>query len=75
MHRIRLYLNRLAGSCYLSIKVADEYPEQEPAFKCAKWYDLFHFMIPVVGWFSFILAIEDRFCRDLAPDQDDGIDC
>ncbi len=53
-------LDRFAGQLYLILLIAEDYPKQEPEYKLAKWYDLFWFLIPVVGFLGFILAIESK---------------
>lgn len=54
------YLDRLAGRIYLILLVATGYPEQEPEYGSAKWYDLFWLLIPIIGWLLFVLIIEGR---------------
>ncbi len=49
-----------AGRLYLDFMVAADYPEQEPAHKVARNWDLLWLLIPIVGFMIFILAIDDR---------------
>jgi hypothetical protein len=58
-------LNKFAGSVYLGFLIADNYPDQEPAHVAAKWYDLFWFAIPILGFLFFVLTIELRYERKL----------
>lgn len=51
----------LAGRVYLDFLVAEEFPEQEPAYQCAEWYDLLWFLIPIVGLILFIEIINSRW--------------
>lgn len=51
----------LAQKTYLSILMADNYPEQEPAYICAKWYDLLWFIIPMLGFLIFIAVVNNRY--------------
>lgn len=53
-------LNKFSSDLYLDLLVAKNYPEQEPAHKNAKWYDLFWLLIPIVGFLGFIITIENR---------------
>lgn len=53
----------LAGKIYLTMCVAMDYPEQEPAHAVAKNRDLLWFMIPIVGPLLFTLAVEGRMSR------------
>lgn len=46
---------------YLSMYVAESYPEQEPAHLLAKWYDALWLLIPIVGVIIFTLKIETRY--------------
>lgn len=61
----RSRLNRYAQGLYLDLLVAKDYPEQEPAHKCARWHDLLWFVIPIVGFQIFLEAIRNRYERQL----------
>jgi len=52
--------NRYAGRIYLSLIVADNYPEQAPEYKLARWYDLFWLLIPMIGFMIFMESIKKR---------------
>lgn len=54
-------IDRFTSNLYLDFLVATDYPEQEPAYRYAKWYDLFFLLIPIVGFMLFILVIESRY--------------
>lgn len=56
----RSRLDRLAGSMYLGLLVADGYPEQEPEYELARWYDLLWVCIPILGFFIFLECISAR---------------
>ena len=51
----------LAARVYLGFLAAEDYPEQEPAYQVARWYDLLWFLIPVAGICGFLLAIQGRW--------------
>lgn len=53
----------LAGAIYLSLMVAGDYPEQEPAYKYARNYDLLWLLIPIIGIIPFMAVIESRYSR------------
>ena len=53
-------LTKYAQYLYLDGLCAIDFPEQEPAFRVAKWYDLFHLLVPMCGIITFSLAIENR---------------
>lgn len=51
----------LAAKTYLEFLIASDYPEQEPAHKVAKNRDLLWFLVPVMGFLLFALAIQERY--------------
>lgn len=53
-------LNKLSGKFYLALKMAEEFPEQEPEYKNAKWYHLLWLLLPIAGILIFILSIEEK---------------
>jgi hypothetical protein len=62
---MRKKLDKIAGDLYLGLYVANDYPEQEPEHKFAKWYDLFWLLIPICGFIFFATIIELRGKRNL----------
>jgi hypothetical protein len=60
-------LNRLSQKLYLNVCVAEDYPEQEPAYKCARWYHLFWLLIPISGIIMFTVSnkakYENTYCK------------
>lgn len=52
-------LDERVGPCYLDFLAARNYPEQEPAYKYARWYHFLAFLIPVLGIWIFIEWIEE----------------
>ncbi len=53
-------LNKFSGKVYLGCVCAEDYPEQEPEYKLAKWYDLLWFLVPILGFLLFVVSIEER---------------
>lgn len=53
-------LNILSGKIYLRLLCSEEFPDQEPAYLNAVWYDLFLLLIPVIGILCFIETIRLR---------------
>ena len=53
-------LNKIASNCYLDLLVARDYPEQEPEHKNARWYDLFWYLVPIIGFLLFVESIRSR---------------
>jgi len=53
-------LNKIAGIIYLDGLLARNYPEQEPEYKLAKWYDLLWLLIPIIGFLFFFGFISTR---------------
>lgn len=60
MSKLSDWGDKKAGEIYLAILCADDYPEQEPEYKSAKWYDLFWLMIPICGLLPFTAIIKER---------------
>jgi hypothetical protein len=56
-------LDVFSGRLYLGGICASDFPEQEPAYKYAKWHDLFWLLIPIAGIIAFLMCIEDRYNR------------
>ncbi len=52
-----------AGKFYLDLMMARNYPEQEPAHKVARNWDLLWLLVPILGFLIFVLAIDDRYKR------------
>ena len=55
------YFDSMAQNLYLSIIICDEYEEQCPEYKCAKWYHMLWFLIPIIGILLFTLNIKDNY--------------
>ena len=53
-------LNKYAQDMYLGLLCAENYPEQEPAYKNARWFHLFWLLVPILGFLIFILIIENK---------------
>lgn len=51
----------LAAKAYLAITVAENHPEQEPAYTVARNWDLLWLLIPIVGFLFFVMMIEERY--------------
>lgn len=56
-------LNKIAADTYLALLVAGNHPDQAPAHKAAKWYDLLWLLIPIMGFMFFLVMIEARHGR------------
>lgn len=50
-----------AQKCYLGLVCAENYPEQEPAYKIAKWYHTLWLLIPIIGFLFFVTHIETSY--------------
>lgn len=51
----------IAQKVYLDLLVARNYPDQEPAYIAAKWYHLFWFLVPVIGFLIFYLQVKESY--------------
>jgi hypothetical protein len=49
----------LVQKIYLELLCAENYPEQEPVYKKAKWYHLFWLLIPIIEFLLFTTYIEN----------------
>lgn len=61
-------IKSVAAHIYLGLKVAEEYQEQEPAWKAARWYHLLWFLVPVVGFLGFLSSVERNHYRSMIRD-------
>lgn len=52
--------NEYAGRIYLAFICAEDYPELAPEHKSARWYDIFLFLIPMLGILIFPEVIRAR---------------
>lgn len=57
-------LNKFSQEMYLTLLIAENYSEQEPAYKSAKWYHLFWLLIPIIGFLFFIIIIETKYNKE-----------
>jgi hypothetical protein len=53
-------LDNIAGELYLELLVATDYPEHEPEYLNAKWYDLLWFIVPICGFLIFVEQVRSR---------------
>lgn len=50
-----------AQSWYLSLLVAENYPDQEPEYIAAKWYHALWLLIPIAGIPAFLLTVKESY--------------
>lgn len=63
MDNTNLYMkkiDKIASDLYLELLVANDFPEQEPKHKNARWYDLFWLLIPIIGFLFFYEKIRNK---------------
>ena len=60
LYKLSKNLERKAGQLYLSCVCAEDFPEQCPEHKHAKWYDLLWLLVPIVGFLGFTEGIKIR---------------
>jgi hypothetical protein len=60
MNTMKKKWDSYAGSAYLALVCATDYPEQEPAHLKARWFDLLWLLIPIAGIAFFLGVIESR---------------
>ena len=52
-----------AGRVFLALLCAEDFPEQEPEYQVARWFDLLWLLFPVIGILFFLRAITWRWER------------
>lgn len=54
----------LPQKIYLSLLVAENYPEQEPEYIAAKWFHLIWLLIPMIGIIIFPMSVKESYKKN-----------